>query len=169
MVLLETTRLKLCYMGAEDAPFMLNLLNTPAYYKYIGDRNVRNIADAENYILNGPVKSYEKNGFGYYVVKLRNDESPVGICGLVKRDALENVDIGFAFLPEHEGKGFGFESASALMHWANQTQGLKKIVGITLENNLPSIRLLEKMGLTFDKKIMMEEEELLLYARTFPG
>ena len=167
MLLLETDRLKLCYMGTADAVFMLHLLNTPSYHKYIGDRNVRSVADAEAYILNGTVKSYEKFGYSYYVVKTRTDDEPIGICGLVNRESIGEIDIGFAFLPEHEGKGYGHESSSALMQWAKEKFGFKRIAGITLETNLPSIRLLEKLGLTFDKKFMMDDEELLLYARNF--
>lgn len=167
MILLETPRLKLCYMGVADAPFMLSLLNTPAYYKYIGDRNVRTIEAAERYILDGTVKAYEKVGYGYYVVKLKEDESPIGICGLVNRESIGEIDIGFAFLPEQEGKGYGHEAASALMLWAREKFAMKRIAGITLENNLPSIRLLEKLGLSFDKKLMMDDEEVLIYALTF--
>lgn len=163
MTVLETSRLSLCHMEKEHAPFMLNLLNTPGYYKYIGDRNVRSIGDAEAYILNGPAKSYERFGFGFYIVNLKTDTTPIGICGLVKRETMKDVDIGFAFLPEYESKGYGFESATAIMQWAKEKLDLKALAGIVLENNLPSVRLLEKLGLKFQEKFMMDKEELMLY------
>lgn len=167
MTILETQRLSLCHIEKEHAPFLLNLLNTPNYHKYIGDRNVRSIADAEAYIMNGPVKSYERFGFGFYIVNLKEENTPIGMCGLVKRDTMKDTDIGFAFLPEHEGKGYGFESALAVMQWAKKQFNLKALAGIVLEDNPASIRLLEKLGLKFKEKFMMDQEELMLYRIDF--
>lgn len=168
MILTETERLTISYMSVADAAFMLQLLNMPSYHKYIGDRNVRSIADAETYIVERPMKSYATHGFGYYVIRLKADDTiPVGIVGILKRDTLKDVDIGFAFLPEHEGKGYGYESAMGLMHWAHEHKGIKTFTGMVLENNPASIRLLEKLGMKFEKKIVMEEEELLLYSMSF--
>lgn len=166
MNIIETDRLILCHLSTDDAPFIFELLNTPGWLQFIGDRGIKTLEDASNYALNGPIKSYEKFGFGLYLTKLKDDNTPIGICGLIKRDTLEDVDIGFAFLPEHSGKGYAFEAATATLNYARKNLGLQRIVAITDEDNVNSIRLLEKTGLVFEKKIQMpgEEKELLLFA-----
>lgn len=162
-ILTETERLQLCYMNTSDAPFMLQLLNMPSYYRFIGDRGVRNIEQAEEYIRERPLKSYEQFGFGYYIVRLKTNGEPLGMVGLVKREGLEHVDIGFAFLETEAGKGFGYEASSALMQWARSNKGIEIFAGIVQDDNPVSIRLLEKLGLRFVKKIVLDDEELLLY------
>lgn len=166
--MLETNRLLLEKFTVDDAAFMLALLNTPSWIEFIGDRNVRSISEARQYILNGAMKTYKQFGFGPYLVKLKAGGVPVGLCGLFKRDTLEDIDIGFAFLPEHAGKGYGYESASAVMTYATATLGLTRITGITTAVNYNSIRLLEKLGLRFEKKIMFrpDGEESLLFGVT---
>lgn len=163
--LIQTERLRLCKLNLDDAPFMVTLLNTPSWLKFIGDRGVRNTEDAEKYLLNGTMKSYETHGFGFYLMELKTDKTPIGICGLVKRDFLEHADIGFALLPEFEGKGYGYEAASATLTYAKKTLGLKKIAAITVKENVNSIHLLEKLGLRFQKTVVYPDtqEELLLY------
>lgn len=151
MNILETDRLILCKLTLDDAPFILELLNDPAFLRFIGDRGVRTLDDARNYIANGPMDSYEKHGFGLYLTKLKDSDTPIGICGLLKRDFLEDADIGFAFLPEFTGKGYGFESAAAVMEYGKTVLGLKRIVAITAPDNVASIKLLEKLGLRFEK------------------
>ncbi len=165
MTILETERLVICQLSVNDAAFIFELLNSPSWLKFIGDRGVKTIEDAEKYLKNGPVKSYAQNGFGLYLVKLKVSNNPIGMCGLIKRDALEDVDIGFAFLPAYEKRGYGFESASAILAHSRATLGLKRIVGITIAANHSSIHLLEKLGLSFEKKIFLpgDEEELMLY------
>jgi len=165
MDILETNRLILSEQTEEDTAFMLDLLNTPSWLKYIGDRNVKNEQDARNYILNRIVPSYKQNGFGFYAVRLKADNMPIGICGLVKRPGLEQVDIGFAFLPGYEGRGYGFESASAVMQYARNVLKLGVILAITVRDNTASIKLLNKIGLSFKEMVRLpgDEEELMLF------
>ena len=165
MKILETERLLLCEQTPDDAAFILELLNSPGWLKYIGERGVKTVADAENYILNGAVKSYEQNGFGLYLAKLKDDDMPVGICGLIKRPGLDQVDIGFAFLPQYEGQGYGFESASAVMKYAGEILGLEVVVAITTKDNQASIKLLNKIGFNLKETVTLpgDTEELLLF------
>ncbi|MEO8148830.1 MAG: GNAT family N-acetyltransferase [Bacteroidia bacterium] len=165
MKTLETERLIICKLTLDDAEFILELLNTPAWLQFIGDRNVKNNEDACNYIANGPMKSYEKNGFGLCLVKLKN-ETPIGICGLIKRETLQDVDIGFALLPYYEGMGYGTEGAQATLNFAKTDLGLKRIVAITDAENINSIHLLEKSRFVFEKmvKLSEEEKEIMLFA-----
>ena len=162
---LETERLTLRRLYIEDAGFILKLLNSPGWLEFIGDRNVKTIAAAEAYILSGPVKSYEENGFGLSLVSLKDGGNPIGACGLLKRDYLDHPDIGFAFLTEYMGQGYGYESAKAIMEYAKKELNLKNILAFTVPNNIASIKLLEKLGFRFDKTFNMpgEDEELLLF------
>ena len=164
MKLPETDRLVLNNLHITDAPFILELVNTPGWLKYIGDRRIKNIRDAENYITNGPMASYAKNGFGLYLITLKETIASIGICGIIKRDTLEHEDIGFALLPQYAGKGYAFEAASAVLEYARSALGLKKIVAITLEANYKSVNLLTKLGLVFQKMIVSpDKEELMLF------
>jgi RimJ/RimL family protein N-acetyltransferase len=153
MKVLETERLVLRRMSVDDAEFELRLLNEPSFLRFIGDRGVRTLEDARAYILKGPVDMYERLGFGLYLAELKEEGVPIGICGLVKRDFLADVDIGFAFLPEFWGQGYASEAASAVMEYAKGALGLKRIVAITNPDNQSSIRLLEKLGFRFDRMI----------------
>lgn len=166
--MIETDRLLLEKFTVDDAAFMLALLNTPSWIEFIGDRNVRTLDEARQYILNGALKTYKQFGFGPYLVKLKVGDIPIGLCGLFKRETLDDVDIGFALLPEHTGKGYGYESASAVMTYATTALGLTRITGITTAANHHSIRLLEKLGMHFEKKIMFrpDGEESLLFGVT---
>jgi ribosomal-protein-alanine N-acetyltransferase len=154
-MLIETERLSIRHLGAGDEAFILELLNEPAFIRNIADRNVRSIADAAVYIRNGPVASYEKFGFGLFRVGLKESGIPIGICGLLKRDSLEDVDIGFAYLERFWGKGYALEAARAVIEFGWKTVGLKRIVGITAPHNEGSIRLLEKLGMQFEGTITM--------------
>lgn len=155
MIIAETERLLLRELTVADAPFIFELVNEPAWIEFIGDKGVRSIVDAEKYIINGPRKSYSTNGFGLWLVQLKELNIPIGMCGLIKREALEHVDIGFAFLAVHNGKGYGFEAATAALDYAQNKIGLKHILAITNQDNVRSIRLLEKLGLTFERLITM--------------
>lgn len=161
---LDTERLVLRKLDVSDADFIVELLNTPGWLQFIGDRNVKTAADAEWYILNGPVKSYNTNGFGLYAVSLK-DGRPIGMCGLIKRDTLEHIDIGFAFLPAHSGKGYAYEAAIATLDYARKDLGLDTIVAITTQDNVQSINLLKKIGLRFERLIQMpgDDEVLMLH------
>jgi RimJ/RimL family protein N-acetyltransferase len=164
--ILETERLQLRHLTNDDAPFILELLNDPSFIKNIGDRNVRSIPDAEAYIRKGPVTSYEKNGFGLDLVILKETGESIGMCGLIKRNTLEDVDIGYAFLPKFWSKGYAVESALAVREYGQKVHGLKRIVGITLPENKGSVRVLEKIGLKFEKMVKLagDDDELMLFA-----
>jgi RimJ/RimL family protein N-acetyltransferase len=165
MIVAETDRLFLRRLTTEDAAFILDLLNQPSFLKFIGDRGVRTLDDACEYILKGPIASYERHGFGLYLTLLKENGVPIGICGLVKRDALDDPDVGFAFLPQFWLKGYAFESASAVLAYGKNTLGLKRIVGVTSSDNDGSIRVLEKLGLRFKRMVKLSEDgpELRLF------
>lgn len=169
MALPITARLILSELGPNDAPFILELMNTPTWKKFIGDRNLKTNEDAKNYIVDRMMPSYTLSGFGFYKCELKEGNVPIGICGIVKRDALEHVDIGFAFLPQYEGKGYGFESASAVMQYAQTTLGIKVLTGICNSDNVNSISLLKKLGLRYQKMILLpnETEEIMLFSTQF--
>ena len=162
---LETERLLLRHFTTEDAEFILALLNEPSFLRYIGDKKVRNLEDARQYILNGPVASYERNGFGLYVVELKEQHTPIGMCGLLKREELPDPDIGFALLPGFWNKGFAFEAATAVLKQARESLHLPRILAITSLDNEASIQLLERLGFTFERVIKPSEdrEELKLF------
>ena len=155
MTVLETKRLSLRELTADDAQFILNLLNEPSFLRYIGDKQVRNLEDARQYILNGPVASYERNGFGLYLVELRESHTPIGMCGFLKREELPGPDIGFAFLPEFWSKGFAFEAAAALLQDGRERLELQRILAITSLDNDASIKLLQRLGFSFDRVITL--------------
>jgi RimJ/RimL family protein N-acetyltransferase len=152
---LSTPRLLLRQLSADDAAFMLALLNEEPFLQNIGDREVRTVEHAAAYILSGPAASYEKFGFGLYAVEMKESGEPIGICGLLKRETLEDVDVGFAFLQKFWGRGYAYESAAAVMNYGWNTIGLKRIVAIVAPENHESIKLLEKIGLRFEEFILM--------------
>lgn len=167
MIILETERLLLRHLSPEtDADFILELLNDPSFIRYIGDKKVRTAEDARHYIINGPLNSYEQNGFGLYGVVLKESHAPIGICGLVKRETLPDADIGFAFLPAYRSSGYAVESAAAVMKYARETLGIDRILAITTSENKSSARLLGKIGLRFERMIRLTEDakELKLFA-----
>ena len=164
---LETERLSLRRFQFEDAPFVVELLNQPSFLANIGDRGVRNVDDARRYLREGPMAMYEKHGFGLWRASRRADDTFVGMCGLLKRDILPDVDVGYAFLPEHWGLGYAFEAASATIELGARKFGLKRIIGVVSEHNAASIRVLEKAGLRFERMYPMHpgEPEVRLYSR----
>jgi ribosomal-protein-alanine N-acetyltransferase len=164
MNVIRTERLVLRHLELLDAAFILELLNEAAFLKFIGDKGVRTLDDAREYILKGPIDSYERHGFGLYAVCLP-DGTPTGICGLVKRDGLADVDVGFAFLSRHRSKGYAAESASAVLAHARQVLRLQRVVAITSPDNLGSIAVLGKIGLEFERMIRLaaHEPELKLF------
>ncbi|HET9950311.1 MAG TPA: GNAT family N-acetyltransferase [Candidatus Eisenbacteria bacterium] len=166
MNVLETERLSLRRLTPDDAPFMLELVTDPSWIEFIGDRGLKTVDDARAYIVDRYVADYERHGFGLYLVALRETGESLGICGLIKRESLEDVDVGFAFLPRHVGRGYATEAAAASLEHGWRDLGLRRIVAITVPNNLRSIGVLEKVGLRFEKTIRMpgDEEELALYS-----
>ncbi|ULC59555.1 GNAT family N-acetyltransferase [Flaviramulus sp. BrNp1-15] len=168
MIVAETKRLKIFKFSITDAPFFLELVNSPNWIKYIGDRNTKTIKDAEERITKGHLKNYKEFGFGFYKLLLKEENNKsIGTCGLIKREELDDVDIGFAFLPEYEGKGYGFEASVEIMKLAKNQFNLKRLAAITTPENKNSIKLLEKLGFNFEKRIKPFEdgEELLLFAK----
>ena len=151
MLVLETERLLLRPSTTDDAPFVLTLLNEPSFLRFIGDKKVRNLEDARQYLLNGPIASYERHGFGLLLVELKDSNIPAGMCGLLKREELPDPDIGFAFLPAYWNKGFAFEAATAVMNDARERLKLTKILAIVSPDNDSSIKLLERLGMKFQR------------------
>jgi len=165
MIILETERLFISHLCADDAAFVLELLNEPSFIRYIGDKGVRTLDDARRYIAEGPVKSYEINGFGLNLVRLKAGHAPIGICGVLKRDTLPDPDIGFAFLPSFWNQGYAFESAAAVMTHAREALGLARILAITSPDNQASEKLLGKIGLRFRRltKLAADADEVKLF------
>lgn len=163
--IIETTRLQLREFNLNDAKFILLLLNTPTWLEFIGDKQVKNLDDASQYINSHLLQSYKANGYGLWLVELKDSNMPIGMCGLVKRESLEHTDIGFAFLPEFEGQGYGFESANAVMNYAKYSLKLDTILAITDVKNQSSIRLLEKIGLNFKySKELSKNDKVLIFS-----
>jgi RimJ/RimL family protein N-acetyltransferase len=162
---IETERLILRHQTMEDAAFILELVNDPSWLQFIGDRGVRTLEDARGYIAKGALEMYGRVGFGFYLTELKDSHVPVGICGLVKRESLEDVDLGFAFLPAFCGRGYAFEAASAVVGYARSVLGLKRLAAITTADNNASARLLKKLGMKEEGIIPFagKEEEMHLY------
>lgn len=169
MKVLETERLILRRLTVEDNGFILELLNDPSWLRFIGDKGVRTVDAARDYILQSLVAMYERLGFGLYLTELKSDGIPIGICGLIKRDSLKDVDIGFAFLPQFRGKGYAYESASAVMAYGKKTFGLNRLLAITSPDNDASARLLKKLGFNFERmvKLSADSAEVSLFASEF--
>lgn len=146
---LETTRLRLFELSEEDAPFILELLNEPAFLRDIGDKGVRSLADARAYIENGPCASYRKYRFGLYRIELRASGESIGICGLLKREVLDDADLGYALLERYWRRGYAIEAAQAMMRRVREQLALRRVLAITALDNGTSIRLLEKLGFVF--------------------
>jgi RimJ/RimL family protein N-acetyltransferase len=150
MTVLETERLTLRHLVPEDAEFAFRLVNEPSFLQYIGDKGVRTLDDARNYLATGAIASYARHGFGLNHVRLRAGDVPIGMCGLVKREALPDADIGYAFLPEFWSKGYAIESATAVLAHAQEVFGLRRILAIVSPDNRASIALLERLGMHFE-------------------
>jgi len=153
VVAIETTRLQLRQLTFYDAPFILELVNEPGWLRFIGDKGVRNLDDACRYLRQGPMASYERLGFGLYAVTLKDDGTLLGMCGLLKRETLPDIDIGFAFLQRHQGRGYAYEAAAATIAHARQHLGLKRILAITTQDNDSSAKVLGKIGMRFHSLI----------------
>lgn len=151
MTVLQTERLIIRQLTDDDAPFILTLLNEPSFLRYIGDKKVRNLYDARQYIRTGPATSYERHGFGLCLVQLSDTFAPIGMCGLLKREDLPAPDIGFAFLPDFWNKGLAFEAATAVLNDARDRLNLTRVLAIVNPDNAASIKLLEKLGLQFER------------------
>ena len=162
MTVFETERLTLHQFTAGDAEFILELVNEPSFIQNIGDRGVRTTSDAIKYIETGPVASYARNGFGLCKVMLKESGESIGMCGLIKRDALDDVDIGYAYLPKYWSKGYAVEAALGVKEFARDVVKLKRIVAIVDPANLSSIRLLEKIGMKFERLVRPSADDIEL-------
>lgn len=166
MIVAETDRLRVRHFTLEDAPFILRLLNEPTFIQNIVDRGVRTLDQARAYLREGPIASYERHGFGLNCVELRDRLVPIGMCGLIKRDSLDDPDLGYALLPEYFAQGYAFEAASAVMATAGGEFGMKRVVAIVNAENERSIRLLERMGFRYERMIALggDEPDVKLFA-----
>jgi len=168
-VLLETKRLLIREFTMDDAGFVVALLNEPAFIQHIADKGVRSKEDAKRYLEDGPLASYSEFGFGLWRVSLKDSGASIGMCGLLQRDFLDHVDIGYAFLAEHRRKGYALEAAWAVMAHATGKLGLEKIVAIVSQDNAPSIRLLEKLDFGFERLIRMPDDDMDVSLMAFKG
>jgi ribosomal-protein-alanine N-acetyltransferase len=159
MMIVETKRLLLREFNLEDAAFILRLVNEPSFVENIGDKGLKNLRDAERFILEGYWTNQECSGYGMFLVELKGKGDSIGGCGLLYRKVLDVTDIGFAFLPEYWNRGFAYEAAKAILKYGHSTLGVKKIVGLTSEDNLGSISLLKKLGMEFDKSVKMSDDD----------
>ena len=166
MTVLETERLALRRLVPDDAEFMLRLLNDPDWIRFIGDRGVRSVDAARDYLANGPIAMYALQGFGLYLVELKDAALPIGICGLIKRAGLDDPDLGFAFLPQFRGQGYGFESARAVLDYGRSVLGMRRVVAITSPDNQDSIKLLQRVGFRFERMVRLadDDDEVTLFA-----
>jgi ribosomal-protein-alanine N-acetyltransferase len=165
---LETTRLTLRRLTVEDAPFLVRLLNQPSFLANIGDRGVRTIDDAHRYLRDGPLAMYERTGFGLWLLSRRSDGAAIGLCGLLRRENLPDVDVGYALLPEYWGNGFAFEAVSATLRHAAYKFALTRVIAVVSEGNAASIRVLEKAGLRYERSVTLQvgEPQVRLYGRS---
>jgi [ribosomal protein S5]-alanine N-acetyltransferase len=158
LFVIQTERLRLRHLSPSDAPWIRELVNDADFLRYIGDKGVQTDADAVAYIQNGPMASYERFGFGLNAVELIHTNEPIGICGLLKRESLPDPDVGFAFLPSFRGQGYAVESAAAVIKHG-KTLGVDRVLAITTPDNAGSIRVLERIGMRFEKMIKINEDE----------
>lgn len=168
---IETSRLRLREIGDADAAFILELLNETPFHRNIGDRGVRTVAEAESYISERITSGYERYGFGMWAVEMKDSGERVGTCGLIKRDTIEDVELGFSFLERFWSRGFAIESATAAMDYAWKVTKLSRVVAIVAPHNGASIRLLEKLGFAYERMVRLAEPdpELRLFAIPRPG
>ncbi len=169
MTTLSTARLRLRPMDEADAPFLLEILNEPAFIRNIGDRGVRTVEQAVTYMRERIIAQYERHGFGMGLVELTESGEPVGICGLIKRESLDDIDVGFSLLERYWSRGYAAEAATAVVNDARDVRKLARLVAIVAPHNTPSVRLVEKLGFHLEKKVRLtpDDDELLLFAIKF--
>ncbi|WP_460821101.1 GNAT family N-acetyltransferase [Lysobacter olei] len=162
---ITTERLRLRPITLDDAPFILDLVNQPSWLENIGDKGVRNLDDARDYIRKGPLEMYARHGFGLYCVERDADGAVMGLCGLIKRDTLDDVDIGYALLPQYWGHGYAREAARATLEHGQREHRLQRVVAITSPGNASSARLLESLGFRFERMLpLTRDDEVKLFA-----
>jgi [ribosomal protein S5]-alanine N-acetyltransferase len=149
-IVLQTPKLSLRHLEEQDAPFILELLNDPGWLRFIGNKSVHSPEGAINYIAKAQ-RMYREKGFGLWVVERRADAAKLGLCGLIKRDTLHDVDLGFGLLTRYQGQGYGAEAGAAVLEYGRSVVGLQRIVAITSPDNVASSSLLEKLGFVFER------------------
>ena len=159
MTILETPRLRLRLITVEDAEFVLRLVNEPSFVSNIGDKGLRNLEDARRFIREGSWTRQQRPGYGQFLVELKESGAATGICGLLYRESLDVTDIGFALLPGYWGQGLAYEAAGAVMEYGHSKLGIDKIVGLTSEENLASIKVLKKLGMEFERNVKMSADD----------
>ncbi len=166
--MLETSRLSLRRLTLEDAGLMLDVWNDPAFVRYVGDRGIRTLGDAEKAMNEGVLRLYESYGYGPFRVALKSDDTPVGICGLFRHDGLEVPDLGYSTLPEHCGRGYAFEAASVVVDYARSDLGIEQLIAIISPRNEASIGLIRKLGFEFERMHTMpgDDDAVRIYARS---
>lgn len=169
MTVIETTRLTLRQFRLDDAAFFMTLVNDKDWLAYIGDRNVHSLQAARDYLEKFYLPKYAKDAFGFYLVALKTTDTPIGMCGLVKREGLNDADIGFAYLPAFRGQGYALEAAQATLVLARDVLRMRRLLAIATPSNAPSIKLLQALGLKFEQNIVLpkSEEQLARYAIIF--
>jgi len=169
-VVLHTARLVLRELNLDDAEFIVELVNDPDWLRFIGDKNVHDVEGARRYLREGPLASYSRNGFGLWCVELEVERAPIGMCGLIRRDTLPDVDVGFAFLARFRGAGYAREAAEATLAHGFGKLGLQRIVAITALDNVRSQRLLERIGMRFESRgrLAGDSDELAFYGLNAP-
>ncbi|MCB0496715.1 MAG: GNAT family N-acetyltransferase [Cyclobacteriaceae bacterium] len=163
MEIIRTKRLSIFELKPENDSDIYKLMNSPTWIQFIGDRNIKTVEDAREYLLNGPIKSYQEHGIGMYGLRIISSNEFAGICGFVKRHFLNDFDLGYALLPEFEGKGLAFEGSKAVLDFVKKKNMCPKIVAFTTQENKRSLKLLEKLGFLYTKTFMLENEECLLF------
>lgn len=158
-MIVETPRLHIRDLTVDDAEFIFGLVNEPSFLENIGDKGVRNLEDARQFILAGPWASHRERGYGQFLVELNEGGDPIGVCGLLYREALDVSDIGCAFLPRYWRCGYAFEAAVAVIEYGRSTLGIEKIVGLASEENVASIKALEKLGMEFERMVKMSKDD----------
>ena len=164
-IITETERLYLRRLNRDDAVFILDLLNQPSWLEYIGDKHVYNLNDAKKYIELAPMTMYDRYGFGLFLVCAKETSVPMGLCGLIKRDNLEDADLGYAFLPDYWQQGYALEAVLSILAYAKDTHHLTRVLALSKSTNSASKKLLKKVGFKFDRdlKLLEDEENLQIY------
>lgn len=170
MEILHSERLRLRPLNLDDADFIFSLVNEPAWLRYIGDKGVRTLEDARGYIRNGPMAMYARCGFGLLVVELAATGAAMGLCGLIRRDGLDGVDIGFAFLPAFRGQGYALEAAAAVLADGRDRLALRRLLAITSPDNFSSIALLKKLGFGYERPLSLSPgaDQVSLFSISLP-
>jgi len=159
MTVLETERLLLTRLSYDHCEFIIELVNEPSFKQFIADKDVHSLEDARRYLREGPIGSYERLGYGLFLVTVKEAGIPAGICGLVKREEFDDPDLGFAFLVRYRRNGYASESAGAVLEYGFGELGLGRIVAMADPDNAPSVRLLESLGFAYERKVRMPDDD----------